>query len=608
MKTKLVLLSLIISCFNIHAASFKGVVRFKQNNKTIAAAVVSIQKEKKKIATCTTNQFGEFTADLLPGKYTFHIQAGNIKSNSFIIDTKKSPYAVFYLQAADPMVISSKDKSMKREREEFRKGVPVMSKSSSVPSSAPISERSVSMAIMHDEVDFKGYSSMAPSVKAGLLTAGEINDFQKWNLWTDMSEGEWSNHRRTWKCNPTNRYTVQLKNSANNPLVDATAILKDSSGRVLWQSKTDNTGKAELWSAFSEGQEITGMPYIDLYYEEKHYQIDDPKTVSDGINFMTLPVSCKYSNDLDIAFVVDATGSMGDEIQYLKEEMRDVIERVQTQDQQLNIHTAAVFYKDHGDDYLTKISDFTTDVNTTQNFIKAQFAGGGGDFPEAVDDALAVSIRELHWSSQSRARLLFLILDAPPHADSPIVQRMNTLIQEAAQKGIRIIPLSSSGIDKSTEYLMRCLALGTNGTYTFLTNHSGIGGHHISPSTDSFKVELINDLLVRIFKQFTFIQDCKYTALNDTNALNQENPFNMYHVTENMKVYPNPTKDKCWIEIPDSSEQICLADLSGKLLEKIDLGDKTKIELSLIQYPTGIYFVRCLKREKWLAEKILLTN
>ncbi len=74
-------------------------------------------------------------------------------------------------------------------------------------------------------------------------------------------------------------------------------------------------------------------------------------------------------------------------------------------------------------------------------------------------------------------------------------------VKLAAKKGITIIPLAASDTDKQTEYLMRTFALLTNGTYTFLTNDSGIGNNHIKPTIDSYEVEKLNDLLLRLILQ-----------------------------------------------------------------------------------------------------------
>src|SRR5690606_31226686 len=92
------------------------------------------------------------------------------------------------------------------------------------------------------------------------------------------------------------------------------------------------------------------------------------------------------------------------------------------------------------------------------------------------------------------------------------IEKMKTYVRKASEKGVRIIPLVASGggydMDKSLEYLMRCCALGTNGTYAFLTNHSGIGNPHTAPSTDKYDVETLNKLLLRVIDQFLFVPEC----------------------------------------------------------------------------------------------------
>ena len=72
-----------------------------------------------------------------------------------------------------------------------------------------------------------------------------------------------------------------------------------------------------------------------------------------------------------------------------------------------------------------------------------------------------------------------------------MIESLQNSIRAAAQKGIRIVPLSASGINKDTEFLMKFFGLATNGTYTFLTDHSGIGGKHLEPTTDEYKVEAL---------------------------------------------------------------------------------------------------------------------
>jgi hypothetical protein len=206
--------------------------------------------------------------------------------------------------------------------------------------------------------------------------------------------------------------------------------------------------------------------------------------------------------EIQIAFMVDATGSMSDELEYLKVELVDVISEVRNENPNYSIITGSVFYRDQGDQYVTKVSDFTSTTDNTIKFIKEQFADGGGDFPEAVHSALQESVNTLQWSEQAKSRILFVLLDAPPHYENQIVGQIHSLVGLAAQEGIKIIPITASGIDKETEFLMRYFSIATNGSYVFITNDSGIGNEHLEASVGEYEVEYLNELMVRLINKY----------------------------------------------------------------------------------------------------------
>src|SRR5439155_19363915 len=135
-------------------------------------------------------------------------------------------------------------------------------------------------------------------------------------------------------------------------------------------------------------------------------------------NTITFTISESTENSLtaDLMFMVDATGSMGDEIEYLKNELFDVLDRAASSSGNINMRYAAVFYRDLGDEYVTKPHDFTKNKSEIVDFVKQQHADGGNDYPEAVDEALQTAAAQ-NWSDNARARIMFLILDAPPHDD-----------------------------------------------------------------------------------------------------------------------------------------------------------------------------------------------
>lgn len=311
-------------------------------------------------------------------------------------------------------------------------------------------------------------------LKNQVLTAGEVNDFYKWKMWGDLSDNEfktWSNH---WGMIATQRYTVQLQNKEFAAIVNQPVFLINKKTNVkVWSTVTDNTGKAELWANFYNRADNSDNYSI---VDDAGHSIVSPVTFTNGINHLQTDKTCGVSNQVDIAFVIDATGSMGDEIEFLKFEMEDVIRKTFNNYTNLDLKVGSVFYRDKGDEYVTKYLDFQSDLLKVLNFVKLQRQGGGGDEPEAVDSALDVALNKLSWRKEARTRLLFLFLDAPPHDEAKTA--VARLIEKAAAMGVRIIPVACSGSGKSNEYLLRTLALATNGTYAFLTNHSGVGGKH----------------------------------------------------------------------------------------------------------------------------------
>ena len=136
------------------------------------------------------------------------------------------------------------------------------------------------------------------------------------------------------------------------------------------------------------------------------------------------------------------------------------------------------------------------------SFIEDQHADGGGDYPEAVHTALEVGLQDLSWREENSIRLAFMLLDAPPHHQDDVITSLHASIPQYAQKGIRIIPVAASGVDKPTEFFLRYTAMATDGTYVFLTNDSGIGGDHIEATVGEYQVEYLNALVVRLIDQY----------------------------------------------------------------------------------------------------------
>lgn len=460
------------------------------------------------------------------------------------------------------------------------------------------------------------YKQPQPEQQAGQLTAGEIHDYSKWTLWQDIDKTDLRDYRKLWRQAPTERYSVQLVTPDGFPVIDVPVRLLDSQQQVLWQTRTDNTGRGELWRSdgpvnlFRTANDSILVTRERLAIEAtvggKTYLLNKPKPFGKGNNSLTVKQTCRgAASAVDVAFVVDATGSMGDEIAYLKAELTDVISRAQQAVPNSTLRLASVFYRDVADEYLTRYRDFDNQPDSAVSFIKQQSAAGGGDFPEAVDTALSVALTKLSWSQTAKARLLFVVLDAPPHDDPKSVASLQRSVAKAAAMGVRLIPVAASGIDKSTEYLLRAMALGTNGTYVFLTDDSGIGNPHIKPTTDQYTVEKLNALLLRLIIKFTQTPDCQtLTTVNNVPSTVIANVPELSPPTDttarpdlpSFRYFPNPTRDYLTIENAKPIDELYVMDITGKVLMRetpTQAGRAaTTVRLDMQPYPTGTYLFR----------------
>ncbi len=361
------------------------------------------------------------------------------------------------------------------------------------------------------------------TLPAGQMTAGEWRDLDDWDFWLGLFDvaqtlnaDEFEALLAGWDMTPLERIPVQIETDGT-PVVDIPVTLFDEEGKILWQARTDNRGHAEL---FTDRRPIpTGDPLGELVQEgieeasesrrylleiegvDKSATINSIPTVRKRINISASDAP-QDSSLVDLMLVMDTTGSMQDELSYFQAELNDVLERVERRvDGDLELRMSVNFYRDEGDEYVVRPFPFKSPSRARSN-LRDQTAGGGGDYEEAVAQALDNAINDHEWSPNARARLMLLVLDAPPHRDPRTLQRLDKLVREAAAKGIRIIPVSGSGVLLDSEMLCRHINALTGGTYVFITNDSGIGDSHLAPTVGEYKVRPLNDLLVEIFLRY----------------------------------------------------------------------------------------------------------
>jgi Mg-chelatase subunit ChlD len=209
---------------------------------------------------------------------------------------------------------------------------------------------------------------------------------------------------------------------------------------------------------------------------------------------MTVRGAPRAVESLDLAVVLDTTGSMGDEIAFLREELRAILDRVHAAHPGLSLRVALVAYRDKGDEYVTRTFPFTGDLARLQRDLGGLSAGGGGDTPEAVEQALARAAA-LKWRPDAVKSLLW-VADAPPHADD--VASSWQAAEALREKRVQIVPVASSDTNGGAEYIMRAAAALTQSRYLFLTDDSGIGNPHAPPAIDCYKVTSLADAVRRV--------------------------------------------------------------------------------------------------------------
>lgn len=204
---------------------------------------------------------------------------------------------------------------------------------------------------------------------------------------------------------------------------------------------------------------------------------------------------------LDLFFLLDATGSMGEELRRLTATVDQVVERIAALDAQPDVRIGMTVYRDEGDAFVTRTFDFTDDVAAFRDALAEVDAAGGGDHPEALDEALAAGLAEPAWREPSATvQLAFVVADAPPQVGRDVPTPYDVALLDVAERGIRLHTVGATGTDDTAEYVFRQFAQFSGGRFVFLSH--GVGGAALGPSTDISSVDYeelpLEDLLVRL--------------------------------------------------------------------------------------------------------------
>lgn len=223
----------------------------------------------------------------------------------------------------------------------------------------------------------------------------------------------------------------------------------------------------------------------------------------------TVSSSAKSYKKLDLAFVVDTTGSMGSSISQVKSDIKTILASLDNE--KLDYRIALVDYRDFpiatgtSYDYAYKVQmDFTSDKDRIINAVNNLSLGDGGDRNETICSALIDGLGNLSWNTKS-GNVAILIGDCP--ALDP--ERYTGYTKDMAIDKLNDMSITLFSIVTRSEYEydFRYLAEGTGGKCYLALDADDITQAILSIIEEDIPVivdptETFWQKLVRLIKEF----------------------------------------------------------------------------------------------------------
>lgn len=331
-----------------------------------------------------------------------------------------------------------------------------------------------------------------------VVTAGVVDDNADFSAYLQFRQRTRVEHRpRAIR----ERHLLEVKDSRGRGIADAEVAVQGTSGHAMW-ARTDAAGRVWLHpNAFDPAH----SPAYDIAVRKDgrhaiaHLVRGQRSAVEVRLDASAAPARAR----LDLVFMIDATGSMGDEIDKLKATLRTITSDLARLPSRPDLCLGLVAYRDRGDAFLVRSHDFTDDVGAfLQGALYPLRAGGGGDYPEAMNEALHETVHRMSWRGTGATRMVILLADAPPHLDYG-APHYDEDMQAALGKGIKVFSVGASGLDKQGEVIQRQIAQYTGGRFVFLTygnahDPTSGPGRETVHDVKNYSVDTLDRLIVRL--------------------------------------------------------------------------------------------------------------
>lgn len=186
------------------------------------------------------------------------------------------------------------------------------------------------------------------------------------------------------------------------------------------------------------------------------------------------PVPAAKGPVVEVVLCVDATHDMAAALAALRRDFPAICERLAQGRPRPALRVGLVAYRDRGDAFLTRITDLTSDLSVIHLALAELAAEGGGDAPEAVNQALHEAVQLISWSpDRAAARHVVLLGNAPPHLDYDDDIPYRETCRAAAARGV-VIHAVQVGDDAECAACWQDIARRTGGRYLPLAAGEGL--------------------------------------------------------------------------------------------------------------------------------------
>ncbi len=282
-----------------------------------------------------------------------------------------------------------------------------------------------------------------------------------------------------WDDNANYRdYVKWLSNSSTKGKIDITGrqflVVTDSAGKPLPNVPVTVTGgqTSTKLITMASGRAILFPTAFGLRGDLTASATFNGKTVSakvgttvDGVVKLEIPTQrpAIAKRQVDLAFVLDTTGSMAEEIEAVKQTIKAVSDQMPAQ---VDVRIGLVEYKDRSDCLLTRTFPFSSDLRGFANSVRNISASGGGDMPEDMHKGLDAALDKLSWRGEA-TRMVVVIADAPPQFYAQSNDYANSA-KRAAARGIKLYTVAASGMDTLGQVVMRQMSQFTGASNMFV--------------------------------------------------------------------------------------------------------------------------------------------